>query len=390
MQIKKWNLSWVELEKIIQDSEDGNTNTINLSGIKSTKKRIAIRRRLKFLRNLLWLWILLWSFWLLFIILSFILIKEPKVNATETVVIQKQITTEVEKSFTSIKEILNLEWCRTTQTEEQHILDKWGHVYAMDIACTKWQSFYIKAPLWKDVYKVEEIWYDKKMWNYIVLKHWEYRFVYWHSKTIDNNRIQVWDVINPLEVIWEVDKSWVSEWYHLHFELWKNDYNVSYKEMLWEDTNYNMQYTYELRKQRSWYVWLHDAMKFLSDLEWFRSCPYWDNIRWSIGYGTISKANAKCITKEQAIELKKWNVDDVLRSVYQNHFVPYHNQRIALTSMLYNRGINSRIANIKYRHTEKWIRSYVKEFIRNNTDKKYVKWITKRHNLEVDLYLNKN
>lgn len=376
MQIKKWNLSWVELEKIIQDSEDWNTKTINLSWVKSTKKRITIRRRLKFLRNLLWFWILLWCFWLLFITLSFILIKEPKVNAVNEV--------ETSSWYTSIKEILWLEWCRTTQTEEEHISDRWGHVYAMDIACTKWQSFYIKAPLWKNVYRVEEIWYDKRMWNYIILKHWEYRFIYWHSKPID----KIWDLIKPLDVIWEVDKSWMSDNYHLHFELWKNDYNVSYKEMLWEETKYNMEYTYDLRKQRDWYVWLHDAMKFISDLEWFRSCPYLDNNRWSIGYGTISKKDAPCITKEQAIELKKWNVDDILRSVYQKHFVPYHNQRIALTSMLYNRGINSRIANIKYRHTEEWIRSYVKEFIINNTDKKYIKWITKRHNLELKLYFN--
>lgn len=355
------------------------------------QERIKQMKRKTLNRFLLFVWYLLLSFALLFIVVSLIVNKiYASDNKSEvkqkSVVIEKQMTTKTTKQFTSIKEILWFDWCKTIQTEEQHILKWHWSVFAMDVRCTKWVSDKVYAPLWKDVYKIEEIWFDKRLWNYIILKHAEYRFVFWHTET----GFKVWDKVKAWTHIGNTDKSWTSENFHLHFELWKNDYNISYKEMLWENTLFNMEHTYDLRKQRWWYIELQDTMNWLKDLEWFRSCPYPDNNRYSIGYGTISKKGNACITKEQAIELKRWNVDDILRVVYQNYFVPYHNQRIALASMLYNRWKNSRIVRFHYRKTESWMKAYLKEFIKHNTSEKYVKWITKRViDHELKLYLNK-
>lgn len=358
--------------------------TIDLSW---RQERIKKRNRRKINNVLLFICIVILLYIVLFIWVWSIVkvIYADEITEKKSVVIQKPMTTKTEKQFTSIKEILWFTGCKTIQNEEQHITDRWWHLFAMDIRCKKWVSDKVYAPLWKDTYLIDTIDTDERLWTYMILKHWEYEFVFGHTETW----LKVWDRVKPGDHIWNTNKSWMSENFHLHFELWKNDYNVSYKEMLWENTLFNMQYTYDIRKQRKWFTGLNQTMIFLKDLEWFRSCPYPDNNRYSIWYGTISKANAPCITKEQAIELKRWNVDDILRSVYQNHFVPYPNQRVALASMLYNRWINSRIANIKNRHTEEWIRSYVKEFIKHNTDDKYLKWITKRHNLELNLYFNK-
>lgn len=339
------------------------------------------RFRQNLLRKLKNIWMLLFLLSIIIFILIFLWkqnIMLQEVNAkTEN---KKQVQKEVK--YDNIRQVLRLDNCRVTQNEDSHITERWWHMYAQDIACEKWKSFEVKAPKWKDKYLVVKNNWDKRLWDYIVLKHWEYLFVFAHTKS----NLRSWTRIKKWDSIWYVNKSWMSENFHLHFELWKSNYNISYKEMLWQNTLFNMEHTYDLRKQRKWYLETQETMDYLSHVEWYRACPYKDNTRYSIGFWTISTKNAKCITREMAIELKRWRVEDILKQVYQKHFVPNRYQRMALVSMLYNKWDNSRIANIKNRHTKEWVKAYVYEYIKANTNKKYLKWIFNRANKDLNLY----
>lgn len=211
-------------------------------------------------------------------------------------------------------------------------------------------------------------------------------FVFWHTTTSlkQNDRVVWW------QLIWTINRSGKSQNYHVHFEVWKYDYNISYKEIFWNETIYNYEYTYALRKQRLWYTWLEEAAKFISHYEWFRNCAYpdWPN-RYSIWYGTRALSPTECITEEVAISRKMSFVENVLEEIYKKHFLKYHNQRIALTSLLYNKGINSSISNIKNLSNESDIYKFVTQdkFILKWT--KYERWLKKRMLETADLFLNK-
>lgn len=297
----------------------------------------------------------------------------------------------------SIKEILWLEDCRTTQTEEDHI-KKWrGSVYAMDIACKKWFKFDVKAPKYFEFYRIKAIKYDEKLGNYIILKHWEYEFVFWHTESARQQKAkdekivmwEVWDRVEAWEVIWWTDQSWMSQNEHLHFEVWKDWYNISYKHLLNQEVSYNMEHTYKLRKQRGWYLAEREAMDFIADFEGFRATPYEDGWRYSIWYWTLARSMKDKVTKEEAKRRKMEEVERVMESIYKNHFVKTHNQRIALASALYNKWINSKIANVKNRKTEEWVKSWFLQDWVVKKWSKYEKWLTKRYELTAKKYLEK-
>lgn len=296
--------------------------------------------------------------------------------------IKKTMIPSVGAKSISVKEYLWLWDCRTVQEEEEHI-QKWnGSMYAMDIACKKWHTFDVYAPTWKDVYEVRAISYDDRLGNYIILKHGEYWFVFGHTETL----LKVWDRVKAGDEIGMVDKSGMSQNYHLHFELWLNDYNISYRHMYWEKPVYNMEYTYKLRKQRGWYIGEVETMDFIADFEGFRKCAYDDGKQISIGYGTISYWG-ECITKEEAKLRKLEEIERLMEEVYKNHFVTYHNQRQALVSAMYNLGINSSITKVTERKTEKGIREWFWKFVKSDICNWVCKGLVKRRDIEADLYL---
>lgn len=282
--------------------------------------------------------------------------------------------------FVSIKEYLGLDGCRNIQLEEDHIHNGW--MYAFDVACIRGQSFDVKAPTWKDVYEVRVVWYDSRMGNYIVLKHGEYWFVFGHTETL----LKKWDRVKGGDLIWKVDKSWITQNYHLHFEIWKHDYNISYKVMYWEEPVYNMEKTYALRKQRGWYIWEEEVMDFIADFEGFRECAYDDWKQVSIWYGTKSYFG-ECISKQEGKKRKMEEVERLMENIYKNHFVKYHNQRQALVSATYNLGINSSISRVKYRKTEDGICEYFGAFVKANWEVLW--WLVKRRDTECDVYIGK-
>lgn len=79
--------------------------------------------------------------------------------------------------------------------------------------------------------------------------------------------------------------------------------------------------------------WKTDAMHFIADFEWFRSCAYNDSKQWSIGYGTRSHP-WECITKEEAMQRKKTHLNPLYELVDKTCYTD--NQKIALVSYMYN------------------------------------------------------
>ena len=294
------------------------------------------------------------------------------------------------EEFDSIQQILNLDWCRVTQGEESH-LEKWhGSMYAFDISC--WEAVKIFAPKDKEFYRVKTVSFDSRIGDYVILKNGDLEYVFWHTKS----GLKKGDRVESGKEIWVTSISWKSTWCHLHFELWKYGYNISYKHLLWEAEKYNMEKSYVLRKQRGWYLGEKEAMDFIADFEWFRAKPYidWDG-RLSIWYGTKAKWPNDYVTKEEAKQRKIDIVQWLMESVYKNHFVKYHNQRIAIVSATYNLGINSSITKVKNRKTEKWVKEWFGKFVKWSVCwkdwciTKKLWGLVKRRSIEANLYLNK-
>lgn len=143
----------------------------------------------------------------------------------------KNILSETDKF---LKDVMNLPWCRVTQNEETH-LKTWWNVYATDIACERWKPFKVKASNHKEYYVVSSIWTDNIIWDYIVLKHWNRKYLYWHTKSwlSVGDRVEAWDTI------WITTMSWITTWIHLHFEYWLNGNNVNSKDVV-NPYNYNL------------------------------------------------------------------------------------------------------------------------------------------------------
>lgn len=119
------------------------------------------------------------------------------------------------------KKDFNLSDCRITQTEDQHSV-KWNwSMYAMDIACIKWQSFKVFSPKYSNVreYTVTHKWYTTAMWTYITLSFVSgdvnYSIIYGHT----TSTLNPWQTVQPWVRIWNTAKNWISTAVHLHAEL---------------------------------------------------------------------------------------------------------------------------------------------------------------------------
>lgn len=119
-------------------------------------------------------------------------------------------------------------------------------------------------------------------------------------------------------------------------------------------------------------------MSFIADFEWFRECAYRDgSSRYSIWYGTISYP-WECITREEAIKRKIDYIKPLIDAI-PSCFTD--NQKIAITSYMYNTGWN-----------QMWLKKYIE-----NCDKKSVlyimgvywynfPWLIKRRNIEINKF----
>lgn len=98
----------------------------------------------------------------------------------------------------------------------------WAH-YAVDIATAKWTPLYAIAD-----WEVYSAGYNSSYWNVVKIKfkfNWEILFaVYAHMNSIS---VKEWDVVHKWQQIWEVGNTgntfWALGWYHVHFEIDKNN-----------------------------------------------------------------------------------------------------------------------------------------------------------------------
>lgn len=237
----------------------------------------------------------------------------------------------------SILEELNLEACRVVQDEDSHITKARGHVYATDIACTRGQSFTVSAPNWKKEYTVKAVGQDKRIGNYIVLEHKNYMFVFGH--TVSPHKVG--EKILAGTQIGYSDNSWLSTNVHLHFELWRDGYNITADEMFGRGSRWNDEYSLRLLVQRGWYTGIDEAIDFITSFEWYRDTSYEDpkdSWRWSIWYGTYASGPWEKISKDEAKKRIKSKVFENMEFIYQKRLALTWNERIALSSFFYNLG----------------------------------------------------
>ena len=238
---------------------------------------------------------------------------------------------------TDIRSVLSLDSCRIVQDEESHVTLKGGHVYATDIACIKWQSFTVSSPQWKKEYIVSWVGKDSRLGNYIILKNENYLFVFWHTESPH----KVWDIIPAGVQIGYTDKSWLAQNVHLHFELWRDGYNITHHEMIGQGSKWNDAYSFRILTQRGWYTGIDDAIKYITSFEGFLDESYEDpkgSNRWSIGYGTYAAGPGEKITKDEAKKRIRSKVIENMDFIYRNRLAFTWNQRIALSSFFYNLG----------------------------------------------------
>jgi hypothetical protein len=226
---------------------------------------------------------------------------------------------------------MNLQDCRIVQDQDSHLKQGNGSMYAFDVACIRWKSFEVTTPNYFNIYVIEKIWYDKRLWDFIVLRHGEFRFIYWHTQT----SLEVWTSLKPWEILGKTNKSWISENYHLHIELWRLWENIKF-EYIWGQWEFIAPKSYEIRYQRGLLNdkeinWL--ALEFISWFEWLRLEAYDDWKQWSIWHGTKSYKWEK-ITQEEA-EKRARIVIQGIRENYKLYNYPIDKQ-IAIASFIYN------------------------------------------------------
>ena len=122
-----------------------------------------------------------------------------------------------EKVYTDI--YTTLRWANYQEQWNQSV---WAH-YWVDIATAKWTPLYAIAD-----WEVYSAWYNSAYGNVVKIKfkfNWEILFAtYAHMNTI---YVEAWEVVTKGQQIWEVwntwNTFWALGWYHVHFEIDKNN-----------------------------------------------------------------------------------------------------------------------------------------------------------------------
>lgn len=247
----------------------------------------------------------------------------------------------VPKDELSLLGILWLDHCSIKQNEDEHMEKSSGHIYGTDIACERGKSFTVSAPQWKKSYTVKSVGNDKRLGNYIVLSNWVFLFVFGHTQSPH----KVWDTVYAGNQIGYTDDSGIATNVHLHFELWRQGYNITHDEMLGRGSQWNDRYSYRLLEQRGWYTGLDAATEFTRSVECktgYSLEAYEDpkgSNRWSIGCGTPSKRGEK-ISKQEAQNRFQEELKSRLEWVYTQRLWYSTAERSALTAFVYNLGYN--------------------------------------------------
>lgn len=241
----------------------------------------------------------------------------------------------------TLREALNLKDCRFTNAKHKYPRDNISF-QAVDIACNKWESFGVYTPNWKNEYVVTKIGHWTNMGNYIVLKSWDYHFVFGH--TVASPDLKIGSKLKNNVYIWSTNVSGESTGVHLHFELWEWNSNINGRFMVWDKIIHSPD-SQRLLDKRKWNFsetqtekkyweayekaitilhreeWLHemwsdwliraypDAPVYNSDgkLLYYRAC--------SIGYGSRAKSCDETITVQEANSRLAYIVRDLVDKV---------------------------------------------------------------------------
>ena len=256
-------------------------------------------------------------------------------------------------------------------------------MYAIDIACVRWESFKVFTPDYFNTYVIEYIGKDKRLGNFLIIKHWEYRFVYWHTQTDKN----VWDRLWKHEVIWTINKSWISTSEHLHIELWRNNNNINWHKLNWWELIVNSK-SFDLRMQR-WLVSDSEInqliLNHIAQYEWKHLKAYLDFKQWSIWYWTPSY-KWETITNEEADKRARQVINNIRikYSLYDQNLA----QLKAIVSYVYNiwslNKKQQRLLN-NWMYCALWndFAKYI--YITVNWEKKIAWWLVKRRQAERNL-----
>ena len=261
-------------------------------------------------------------------------------------------------------------------------------MYRIDIACTRWKSFTVYTPKFYDVYAVDYIGKDKRLWDYVVIRHWTTKLLYAHTKT----DLNVWDKLWKNSIVWKINKSWISTWYHLHLELWKWNDNVTLQYLYWSEYKTNPK-SWNLRVQR-WLVSDKEINQIIlwavAKFEGLRLTSYLDGPHWrySIGYGTKSY-KWEVITKAEADKRARTVIQNIRKKYWLNEYTI--DVQKAVVSFVYNIGsINSKqqrlLKNWNYCALGNSFTEYNKMTI--NWEKKIAWWLVKRRAFERSLLCN--
>ncbi len=236
--------------------------------------------------------------------------------------------------------------CDISQWELNHHKD-WngksgGHVFATDIVCTPGEIFKVQAPDEYPFYLVQHIGTDQNLWTYVILKHWDVRFVLAHT----DNRLEAGSTlysagnrINAGDTVGWVNESGNTGGAHLHIEKWIGKNNVT---MSGDRIN---EFSSKLCQQRWWSFCKpepnnpKEVLRLASDMiiryEGYNPNAYWDVKWYSIGYGTPSFKGEK-ISKAEAKKRFEIRLNDVVSKVMNDFPDLSVKQQTALVSLAYN------------------------------------------------------
>ena len=149
----------------------------------------------------------------------------------------------------SSNKISSARWPRVTQWEYEHVKQWQGSMFATDIV---YPTKDIPFPDTYGDYLIYHIGQDKVIGDYIIIRHWKERWVYWHTQTSR----KWWEWVSWADglVLWQSNLSWLTAWLHTHREYWvckeqeskmKDCFNTSSK---WEVAERNQ----AIIEQRGW------------------------------------------------------------------------------------------------------------------------------------------
>jgi GH24 family phage-related lysozyme (muramidase) len=257
-------------------------------------------------------------------------------------------------------------------------------MYATDIACSKWKSFKVKAPIYNKKYIVEKISYDNRLWDYIILRDKDIKFLFAHTKS----NLKVNDTVKSKQEIWYTNLSWMSENYHTHLELWKWDNNISLENFIKGNIIINPK-SKKLREQRWWekkrIIWpvkTQEILRHLSDWEWLHLSSYKDGpTRYSIWYWTKSH-KGEVITKSEANHRWRKVIWHIVEK-YKINNIDLNKQK-AIVSYVFNIwSLSKQQKQLLNNKMYCWLGNNFIKYIHSNW--KVLRWLVKRRNNEKEL-----